>query len=224
MSSVIKIEDLHVNFKSPVLKGVSLDIPEGSSFGLMGESGSGKSTLARVIVGAVKPTSGYVEVLGQDLVTCSKEEKRWLKQAVRMVFQDPAHSFNPRYPVREQLLEIVHNDFPNLSMKEQEELVDRALVEVGLDPSHTYRYPHQLSLGQLQRAALARAISSRPKLLILDESLSALDVTVQVQVLDLILKLKSDIGLTLLFISHDMRLVRACCESVVVLKDGVLVP
>ncbi len=231
MKPLVRIDHLNVFFSQRklfsrsgqgvcALSDISIDIQDPCTFGIVGESGSGKSTLARVISGAIQPTSGFVNVLSLNPYSCTPKEKCHLQRCIRMVFQDPAHSFNPRYPVRDQLREIAKLDYPHFSYQEMINHVEKNLIQVGLDPSCTVRYPHELSLGQLQRSAIARAISSKPRLLIMDESLSALDVTVQVQILDLIHRLHQEEHLSLLFISHDLRLVRACSDQIAVMRNG----
>jgi peptide/nickel transport system ATP-binding protein len=215
----------------PVVEGVSLTIETGETMGLVGESGSGKTTLARMILGLVAPTSGSVRVTGIDVARASGSELRRLRRQMQPVFQDPYAALNPRMKV----LEIVTEPFaingreagiePGKG-RSKAALRARAvdlLAEVGLDESALPRYPHEFSGGQRQRINIARALALRPSLLILDEPVSALDVSVGAQIVNLLRGLQRQYGLTYLFISHSMPLVRYLSTRIAVMQQGRLV-
>lgn len=200
--------------------GVSLTIAPGEALGLVGESGSGKSTLARAAVGLAVPTEGTIRVFSRDPNTAGG--RRAMARAVQMVFQDAAGSLNPRLTVAQILAEplAIHRLCPRGQRRAH---AARLLKEVGLATKHLDRYPHQLSGGQRQRVAIARALAVNPRLLVCDEPVSALDMTVQAQVLDLLGRIRRERGLTLLFIGHDLEAVGAVSERIAVMKDGRVV-
>src|SRR5260370_28874291 len=211
----------------PVVENVSLQLEAGETLGLVGESGSGKTTVARMVLGLVKPTSGKVRVDGVDVAAASAAELKRLRRQMQPVFQDPFAALNPRMKV----LDIVTEPF-QIHGREigigagRSALRSRAvdlLREVGLDESALGRYPHEFSGGQRQRINIARALALRPKLLILDEPVSALDVSVGAQIVNLLRTLQSEHGLTYLFISHSMPLVRYLSTSLAVMRRGHLV-
>lgn len=204
------------------LKGVSLSVQAGRSMGIVGESGSGKSTLARLAMALEQPTSGTVRFEGRDLNALSVSDLRSARRDFQMVFQDPYGSLDPRRAVwrtvTEPLSAIQHSS--------RAELRDRAAValqSVGLRTDSLDKYPHEFSGGQRQRIAIARAIVTRPKLIVADEAVSALDVSVQAQVLNLMADLRDEKGVTFLFISHDLAVVSHLCSDVAVMKDGLIV-
>jgi oligopeptide/dipeptide ABC transporter ATP-binding protein len=199
--------------------GVSLRLDRGRTLGLVGESGSGKSTLARVLVGIEKPTSGEVLVDGADVTRLSRAGRKQLRRDVQMVFQDPYTSLNPRMPVSEIVGEpfAIHGIDPAGGRRAA---VGELLELVGLDPEHANRYPHQFSGGQRQRVGIARALALRPKILVCDEPVSALDRAVQAQILALLARLQRERGLALVFISHDLAVVRQLCQRVIVMYLG----
>ena len=197
-----------------ILKNVSFSLNEGECLGLIGESGSGKSTLGRIILGLEKQQKGTITfngVLNRDI---------WQKE-LNVVFQDYTTSVNPRFKVidiiKETLLE------KKLNREELEKKVIELLEQVGLNKDYLYRYPHELSGGQLQRVCIARAISQKPKFILLDEAISSLDVSVQVQVLDLLIELKEKYNLSYLFITHDLSAVTYICDKVMFLKIGEII-
>ncbi|MZI95228.1 dipeptide ABC transporter ATP-binding protein [Vibrio sp. CAIM 722] len=202
---------------------VSFEIYEGETFGLVGESGSGKSTIARVIAGLYQPNSGSVHFEGIDLTALkSEKERRPLRRAMQMVFQNPYTSMNPRMKVFDIVAEPIR--FHSLTKNEAEtrSVVDDLLEHVGLGKAAGLKYPHEFSGGQRQRISIARALATRPRLLICDEPTSALDVSVQAQILNLLKDLQSELGLTMLFISHDLPVIRQVCDRVGVMKMGTL--
>ncbi|MBG1263659.1 dipeptide ABC transporter ATP-binding protein [Nostoc commune] len=204
--------------------GINLDIYPGEILGLVGESGCGKSTLSRTILQLIRPTSGKVKFLGQDLTTLSRQEIRSSRRQIQMVFQDPHACLNPAMTVGQSIADplFIHNLADPVKAKEQ---VLWMLEKVGLTPPKVYyeRYPSDLSGGQQQRVAIARALITHPKLLICDEPVSMLDASVQSQVLDLMLQLKEEFELTYLFITHDLWLARFLCDRIAVMNGGKIV-
>jgi microcin C transport system ATP-binding protein len=202
--------------------GVSLDLSPGEALGIVGESGSGKTTLGRAIIRLLKPREGQILLDGDDLAKRKPKELRPLRKDIQIIFQDPYGSLNPRMTIRETILEgaILHG---LASEKDSEAVLDQVLTEVGLETSIKDRYPHQFSGGQRQRIAIARAILLKPKVLVLDEPTSSLDRSVQFQVINLLKKLQRDHGLSYLFISHDLKVVRALCHRVIIMHKGKVV-
>ncbi|MEM8749637.1 MAG: dipeptide ABC transporter ATP-binding protein [Pseudomonadota bacterium] len=201
---------------------VSLTVYPGQSIGLVGESGCGKSTLARMILGLDAPTNGTVHFLGTEFHTANHDEIRDVRKNLQVVFQDPFSSFNPRHKVARLVAEPLYLE-PELSNDQKHERVVRALLEVGLDESAMDKYPHEFSGGQRQRLAIARALITRPALIVADEPVSALDVSIRAQVLDLLSELRERLNLAYLFISHDLGVVRAICDEVFVMERGRIV-
>ena len=206
-----------------VVDDVTLEIEPGETLGLVGESGSGKTTVARMILGLVRPTSGMLRVDGIDLTQARGAEMKKLRLQMQPVFQDPYAALNPRM----QVLEIVTEPFaiykPELGSNARRAEAVILLKQVGLDESALGRYPHEFSGGQRQRINIARALALRPKLLILDEPVSALDVSVGAQIVNLLRTLQREHGLTYLFISHSMPLVRYLSTRIAVMERGRLV-
>lgn len=206
-----------------ILKGIDFSLSAGACVGVVGESGSGKSTLARTLVRLYRPTGGTIWFDGQDITALGEAELRPLRTRMQMVFQDTQSALNPRLRIGSILAEpfIAHG-----RTRTRRAALDcaAALVErVGLSSDHLRRYPHQLSGGQRQRVGIARAIALDPILVIADEIVSGLDVSVQAQVLDLLNSLRKAAGMAVVLISHDLSVVRASCESVVVMRQGVVV-
>lgn len=202
---------------------VSFDIPHGKTIGLVGESGSGKSTIARAIAGLNRIDSGRVEFDGKDITGLYKRDIHNIRQSMQMIFQDPYASLNPRLKVFNIIAEgwQIHRDvMPRNSWRDE---VASLLERVGLSANVMDRYPHQFSGGQRQRLGIARALTLRPKLIICDEAVSALDVSVQAQVLNLLDDLQEEFQLTYLFIAHDLSVVRHISDEVIVLKQGNIV-
>ena len=206
------------------LQDVSLDVPEGGRLGVVGESGSGKSTLARVALGFVQARSGRVRWGGREVNYGNRATLRDLRRQMQVVFQDPFGSLDPRMTAGAAIAEALHALSPErLTPGEARDRVAGSLQEVGLAAALADRYPHQLSGGQCQRVAIARATIVRPRLLICDEAVSALDVSVQAQVVNLLRDLSERHRMALLFISHNLAVVRHLCDEIAVLCQGQLV-
>jgi len=207
------------------LQGVSFDMAAGRSLGVVGESGSGKSTLARLVMALDTPSTGSVELLGRDLHSLPAAELRAARRDFQMVFQDPYGSLDPRQTiariVAEPLDALAAPHTPTRA--EQRERASETLAAVGLRTTDLDKYPHEFSGGQRQRIAIARALITRPKLIVADEPVSALDVSVQAQVLKLIMDLQEQFGVTYLLISHDLAVVQHLCDDVAVMQRGEIV-
>ncbi len=202
--------------------GVSFSIQPGETFGLVGESGSGKTTTGRCVLRLIEPTSGEVRFKGEDVLRFSRERLRQSRRDMQIVFQDPYSSLNPRMRVSDIVEEpLVIHRLGNKTQRRQR--VEELFQLVGLDPSLLSRYPHEFSGGQRQRIGLARALALNPSLIIADEPVSALDVSIQAQVINLLMDLQERLKLTYLFIAHDLRLVRHICSRVAVMYQGRLV-
>lgn len=201
------------------LRGVSFDVRAGQRFGIVGESGCGKSTLLRILTGLDEATSGSVEVSGQEILGKKERQLRWLREAVQIVFQDPMGSLDPRMRIED----VVAEPLRGASREERRSRVEALLEEVGLPRRAADRCPHEFSGGQRQRIAIARALITRPKILMADEAVSALDVSVRAQVLNLLDDLVRDYDLTMLFVSHDLQVVRHACDTVAVMNAGQIV-
>nr|WP_319389988.1 ABC transporter ATP-binding protein [uncultured Cohaesibacter sp.] len=204
------------------IDGVSMDISKGEVVGLVGESGCGKSTLGRVVAGLLPVTDGSVSRDGANIATLKGQDARTMRLSTQIIFQDPMSSLNPR----KKVIDII-GEAPRLhglvSRRQVKGLVERLMGQVGLDPAMIYRYPHQFSGGQRQRIGIARALAVQPDFLICDESIAALDVSIQAQVINLLMQLKKDLSLTMLFISHDLSVVRYISDRVVIMYLGRVV-
>jgi oligopeptide transport system ATP-binding protein len=233
--ALLSVTDLHKHFpiKSGILiehttgevravDGVSFDIQAGETLGLVGESGSGKSTTGYTILQLLKPTSGSVRFEGKELTTLGREEIRRLRREMQIVFQDPYSSLNPRMTVGDIVSEplVVHGVG---SRRDRTARVRELLDVVGFNPTFTNRYPHEFSGGQRQRIGIARALALNPKLIICDEPVSALDVSIQAQIINLLKDLQHDFGLTYLFIAHDLAVVRSMSDRIAVMNRGQIV-
>ena len=214
---MIDIDNLNVRFDDfQAVRAVSFAVTEGRSFGLVGESGSGKTTVLKAIAGLVSTWSGRITVDGE---TLGRRRSLAFCRKVQMVFQDPYGSLHPRYTVDRTLAEpaVIHG------LADVDRRIERVLAAVGLGQGFRYRYPHQLSGGQRQRVAIARVLILEPRLLLLDEPTSSLDVSVQAEILNLLEALRRDHGLTYLLVSHDLAVVTHMCEDVAIMKDGQIV-
>ena len=203
--------------------GVSFSLRKGETLGVVGESGCGKSTLARAVLQLLQKTVGTVVWCGRDLDEVAPDDLRELRKDFQIVFQDPLASLDPRMTIGESVAEPMRALAPELSRKEQAERVRAMLEKVDLDPNWINRYPHELSGGQNQRVGIARAMILRPKLIVCDEAVSALDVSIQAQIVDLILSLQAEFGMSIIFISHDLSVVRQVSHRVMVLFMGRVV-
>jgi ABC-type oligopeptide transport system ATPase subunit len=202
--------------------GVSFEIGEGETLGLVGESGSGKSTTAFAVLQLLRPTAGSVQFLGRELTRLRGRELREMRREMQIVFQDPYASLNPRMTIGRILAEPLQTHGVG-SRRTRRASVARLLELVGLDPSYTNRYPHEFSGGQRQRVGIARALALNPKLIVCDEPVSALDVSIQAQILNLLKDLQRDFGLAYLFIAHDLAVVRAMSDTIAVMHEGRIV-
>ena len=204
------------NKELKALKNINIRLKKGECIGIVGESGCGKSTLARIIVGIEKKTSGKIIFDDKEIDDISKTKD------IQMIFQSPLSSFNPRMKIIDYMWEPLRNYF-KLSKKESIPLITKSLVDVGLDETALEKYPHEFSGGQLQRITIARAIIIKPKLIVCDEITSALDVSVQKQILELLKKLQKDLALSYLFIGHDLAVVQNISQKIVVMYMGEIV-
>ncbi|MFW5828274.1 MAG: ABC transporter ATP-binding protein [Alkalispirochaeta sp.] len=204
------------------VNGVDLHLRRGDALGVVGESGCGKSTLARMIMGIIPPTSGAIVYRGEDLSELRGAHRRHIYRKIQFVFQDPQSSLNPRKTVRE-ILQAPMRHLLNLTPDQREEKARELMARVNLREEFLDRHPHEFSGGQAQRIGIARALAVDPEILILDEPVSALDVSIQAQILELLRRLKDDLGLTYLFISHDLAVVDYLCERVAVMYLGKVV-
>lgn len=226
---ILQVEDVRKHFRTPggrggirAVDGVSLEVHAGETLGLIGESGCGKSTLARILTGLIAPTSGVVSFAGRDIARLHPNELRQLRQRLQMVFQDPFSSLNPRMKVAD----IVGEPLSNLSRRssvDRRAQVSSTLNRVGLSRRHGERYPHELSGGQRQRVGIARALVVEPSVIVADEPVSALDASIQAQIVSLLQDLQAELGLTYVLISHDLSVVRSLADRIAVMYLGKLV-
>ncbi|HGA0510397.1 TPA: ABC transporter ATP-binding protein [Bacillus pacificus] len=232
--ALLKVEDLKVHFPIKggffgrtldyvrAVDGVSFELQPGETYGIVGESGSGKSTTGKAIMHLTKATEGSIHFNNRDLTKLSRSELREQRKDIQMIFQDPYSSLNPKKRVMDIIAEPLRN-FEKLSPDEERRAVQEYLDKVGLNPESIYKYPHEFSGGQRQRIGIARALTLKPKLIIADEPVSALDVSVQAQVLNFLQDLQAELGLTYLFISHDLGVIRHMCDRIGVMYRGRIV-
>lgn len=219
---MVRIQDLSVEFghgaqRVRAVRGVSFDIAPGEALGLVGESGSGKSTLGRALIQLIQTSGGSVQFEGQELVGLSQTQMRPLRRQVQMVFQDP--SLNPRQRAGDMIDEVLSTHGLHTGAARAPRIAELLHI-VGLKPEHASRFSHEFSGGQKQRLGIARALAAEPRFIVADEPLSALDMSIQAQIVNLLIGLRQQLGLTLLFISHDLDVVQYLCDRVVVLYLG----
>lgn len=229
---ILAVKDLRVHFpiqkkgswfKKVTLKavdGVSFDLHEGETLGVVGESGCGKSTLARAIMRLLPTTAGSVTLLEKNLLQLDKYQLQEARKDIQMIFQDPLASLNPRMTAGQIIAEPLKTFFPKLSQKEVKEKITNLMDLVGLIPEHINRYPHEFSGGQCQRIGIARALILNPKIIVCDEPVSALDVSIQAQIVNLLKKLQRELGLTLIFIAHDLSVIKHISDRIMVMYLG----
>jgi peptide/nickel transport system ATP-binding protein/oligopeptide transport system ATP-binding protein len=201
---------------------VSFSLDTGSTLAIVGESGAGKSTTARLVLGLVQPDAGSVRLNGTELVGLSRRAMKPIRRSAQMIFQDPHSSFDPRIRIGRSVAEPLKVHF-GMNHSDREARALEVLQRVGLSPAHAARLPHQLSGGQLQRAAIARALTLKPELIVCDEAVAALDVSIRAQVLNLLADLQDEQGMSYLFIAHDLAIVETFADFVLVMKDGRVV-
>ena len=236
-NSLLQVENLKVSFdvssegdmpwtkpkKLQAVNNVSFNLSPGETLGIVGESGCGKSTLARAIVKMVPTDSGKVLWLGNDLLSLNKSEMRKHRKQIQMIFQDPLASLNPRMNIGEIIAEPLRTHYPKTPEVDVQERVSDVMKKVGLLGNLVNRFPHEFSGGQCQRIGIARALILKPKLIICDEPVSALDVSIQAQVVNLLMNLQEEMGLTLIFIAHDLSIVKHISTKIMVLYLGNMV-
>ena len=226
---LLQVRDMEVTFgkgkkKFVAVKGVTFDIYKGETFGLVGESGSGKTTIGRAIIRINPISAGEVTFKGQRISgKISRQLDKQVTQKIQMIFQDPMASLNERAKVDYIVSEGLINVHPNISKEEREAAVSKELSDVGLLPEFASRFPHEFSGGQRQRIGIARSLIMEPEFIIADEPISALDVSIRAQVLNLMSKLQKERGLTYLFIAHDLSVMRFICDRIAVIHKGVIV-
>lgn len=232
--TLLAVDDLKVHFpirnglfRSVVghvraVDGVTFELQQGETYGLVGESGSGKSTIGKAVVQLHKVTSGSILFQGKNITHLTNQQMKPLRKEIGMIFQDPYSSLNPKKRVLDIIAEPLRN-FHHLSSTQEKDLVQAYLEKVGLPAESIYKYPYQFSGGQRQRIGIARTLTLRPKLIIADEPVSALDVSVQAQVLNFLQDLQKEFGLTYLFIGHDLGVIRHICDRIGVMYRGRLV-
>ncbi|WP_419660669.1 ABC transporter ATP-binding protein [Desulfosarcina variabilis] len=205
-----------------VLKNVNLSIAPGACLGLIGRSGAGKSTLSRIVLGLERPDTGEVDYDGVSLTKMTREQSRGYRRNCQVVFQNSLGSVNPRFTAGQVIAEPLHN-FESMERKQVKQRIDDLLEKVGLHPSDADKYPHQFSGGELQRVCIARAIALNPRLIVLDEAVSSLDMVIQSKIITLLKSLQKTMGIAYLFISHDIRVLLKMADTLAVLHEGTVV-
>ena len=233
-SPLLQVQDVHTTFnikqkgtyfwqKPDTLKavnGVSFELFPGETLGVVGESGCGKSTLARTIIGLVRANSGSIKFGDEEIVGASKKTMRLKRKDIQMIFQDPLASLNPRMTVGDIIAEPLRTYYPEMKKSDVQDAVRTIMKKVGLLPNQINRYPHEFSGGQCQRIGIARALILKPKIIICDEPVSALDVSIQAQVINLLQDLQQEMGLSLIFIAHDLSVIKHIAHRVLVMYLG----
>ncbi|MGE7111703.1 ABC transporter ATP-binding protein [Lysinibacillus sp. NPDC047702] len=222
---MLKVEDVYKSYgakgffkgyQQTILENINLTCVQGECLGIIGESGSGKSTLGRLLTGIEKPDSGTITIAGRDILN---RQQRFGN--ISIVFQDYRSSINPFFSVEAAILESLKVAKRKRIKKENLDiLIDELLLKVGLSPQYRSKYPHELSGGEVQRVCIARAISTEPNFIVLDEAISSLDATIQLQILDLLIALKNDYGMGYIFITHDLQAAAYICDRMIIFKDG----
>lgn len=232
---ILKVRNVSVHFNIPngglfgghdvlkAVKNVSFDLHAGETLGIVGESGCGKSTLSRAVIKLIEATEGESLWMGKDILKMSPKELIGLRKDIQMVFQDPLASLNPRLTAGQIIAEPLEIHYPEIKKTERMARVVEMMEKVGLTASMINKYPHEFSGGQCQRIGIARALITRPKLIVCDEAVSALDVSVQAQVINLLMDLQKEFGVSLLFIAHDIAVVRHIAQRIMVLYFGEVV-
>jgi oligopeptide transport system ATP-binding protein len=230
MADLLEVQNLSVWFPTRkrgrvirAVTNVSLSVRAGQTLGLVGESGSGKTTLGKAILNLVPSTSGSVRFSGHEIANLPETRFRPWRRKIQMIFQDPFGSLNPRWSILRSIGEPLQIHFPEMTKPERRERVAHLLEKVRLQPDLMFRYPHEFSGGQRQRIGLARALAVEPELIVCDEAVSALDVSVQAQIVNLLLDLQDELGVSYLFISHDLAIVEQVSDEVAVMFRGELV-
>ena len=231
--ALLSVENLSVTFNEGVNKGknrefialkdVSFTLKEDEILGVVGESGCGKSTLARSILQLQKTSSGHISFKNQEIAQLTKQQQKELRKDIQLIFQDPLDALNPRMTVSQIIAEPLLNLMPELSKQQVQQKLFEIMASIGLQQAHLNRYPHEFSGGQCQRIGIARAMIVNPKLLICDEPVSALDVSIQAQIINLLMDLKEQTRMSMIFISHDLSIVRQVCDRILVLYQGEIV-
>lgn len=232
----LEIRDLHTHFSKShgglfgqkkelvrAVDGVSFTVEKGEILGLVGESGCGKTTLSRTLMQLLRPTSGSIRLHGTEMTTLPAAQVRTRRLDFQMVFQDPFASLNPRMTISATLREAIRRRHPKARGEDLSRRIAELMETVGLDPRFQRKYPHEFSGGQRQRIAIARALAPEPELILADEPVSALDVSIQSQILNLLKKLREDLGLTMIFISHDLGVVRYLADRILVMYQGKII-
>ena len=236
MMSILKLENICFNRRVlkpssflgqkidvPILQNINLEIKKCETFGLIGESGTGKTTLAMLIMGLIRPQSGRIIYQGDDLMRVNGDKKNGIHGRLQIIFQSPYTSLNPKMRIWRSVSEPLFTVDRNSSNNQRKDRAFSALEEVGLEPDHALKFPHELSGGQRQRVAIARALITRPELIIADEPLTALDLSVQAQILNLLKTLQEKHQLTYLFISHNLPVMRYFADTVAILDKGQII-